>query len=323
MKIHEWCIAVLKGRRSNVRFTEIYNLCSKYYKEAIFNSEEELLAALETFKDFFLFEDFKYDYVTFEDDGQIDTPILELAKDVLLLHDNHYSMEVLCRKMNDYEKDVVLDEITLKNFLSERKCFTIESRSITWFKLSPQGEAYNIEPLCFRRPAKSEEQKQQEAEQKRLKMMAKEPVRLEDLSPRQIKLLKNAIREEEIEKQKKKKQKAEEQKARCRIKRVIAYFQINDDTTVEQLWKYKLIRKEEYTKCVEWSLFTVGDVYKWVKSNRMTERLDYYRKRTAQRMMKIASYHDPELAHLIPNVRFVGIREVNRAIKLSQMDKER
>ena len=85
----------------------------------------------------------------------------------------------------------------------------------------------------------------------------------------------------------------------------------------DPLWTDKLIRKEEYTKCIEWSLYTVGEVYKWVESNRMAERLYYYRKHTVQRMLKIASFHDPDLARLIPNVKFSGIQKANRAIKLS------
>ena len=37
-----------------------------------------------------------------------------------------------------------------------------------------------------------------------------------------------------------------------------------------------------------------------------------------QRMMKIASFHDPELARLIPNVKFSGIQKANRSVKFSQ-----
>ena len=143
MSIHEWCIAVLKGKSQNIRFIELYKLCAKHYKEAVFNSEEDLLAALEPFRYYFLFEDFVYDYVTFEDDEIIDTPILELAKDVLRSHSNHYTLEVLFRKMN--ESDVIetqLDAFFLKSILSARDCFIIERRSITFFKLSQKGEAY-------------------------------------------------------------------------------------------------------------------------------------------------------------------------------------
>ena len=77
-----------------------------------------------------------YDYVTFVDDGQIDMPILEQAKDVLRSHDNRYTLEVLCRKINAQNLGTdEVDDAMLKNMLTERKCFTLESRSITLFKL--------------------------------------------------------------------------------------------------------------------------------------------------------------------------------------------
>ena len=115
MNIHEWCIAVLKGRSSNTKSSDMYNLCAKHYRERSFDSVDELLAALEPFKEYFCFEDFRYDYVTFEDDGLEDSPLIELAKDVLRSHSNRYTLSVLCRKMNEEGNiDMALDDATLK-----------------------------------------------------------------------------------------------------------------------------------------------------------------------------------------------------------------
>ena len=99
---------------------------------------------------------------------------------------------------------------------------------------------------------------------------------------------------------------------------IISYYQITDDTALEELWTDKLIRKEEWTKCDNWGLHTVGQVYAWVESRHLTERQDDYRKRTMQRMLKIASFHNPELARLIPHVKFSGIQKANRGIKLAK-----
>ena len=44
MNIREWCIAILKGKSSNMRFTELHNLCKKHYIEQNFDSEDELFA---------------------------------------------------------------------------------------------------------------------------------------------------------------------------------------------------------------------------------------------------------------------------------------
>ena len=63
-----------------MKCSDLYNLCAKHYRERSFDSVDELLAALEPFKEYFCFEDFRYDYVTFEDDGQKDSPLIELAK---------------------------------------------------------------------------------------------------------------------------------------------------------------------------------------------------------------------------------------------------
>ena len=319
MSIYEWCIAVLKGRNHDMRFTELYGFCTKHYKESVFNSEEELLAALEPFKDYFLFEDFVYDYVTFEDDGITDTPILEQVKDVLRSHFNRYTLEVLCRKMNeDKAIEGELDEASLKNMLSERDCFKIEHRSMSLFKLSQKGEAYNIEPIVFRRSAKTEEQKQKEIEQR----LAKEQERkLRKAELEQERQLRKAIKEQERERKREQKQKRAEHKQELRIekvKKIIAYYKITDETTLDELWADKLIRKDELTKCNGWGLYTVGQVYNWVDERDFPERMDDYRKHTVRRMLKIASFHDPELARLIPNVKFSGIQKANRAIRLSQ-----
>ena len=321
MYIHEWCIAVLKGKSNNLRFAELYNLCTKHYKESVFNSEEELLAALEPFKGYFLFDDFVYDYVTFEDDGQIDTPILEHAKDVLRSHSNRYTLEVLCRKMNENEAiKSQLDAPSLKSFLSARDCFRIERRSITLFKLSQEGEAYDIEPICFRKPEKTEEQKQKESEQR----LAKEKERLiRKAEIEKERQLRKAIREQERERKRVQKLKRAEHKKELRIeklKKIIAYYKITDETTLDELWAAKLIRKDELTKCNRWRLYTVGQVYNWVDERNLSERMDDYRKHTVSRMLKIASFHDPELARLIPNIKFSGIRKANRALRLSQFE---
>ena len=310
MSIREWCIAVLKGKSQNIRFVELYKLCAKHYKEAVFNSEEDLLAALEPFKYYFLFEDFVYDYVTFEDDEIIDTPILEQAKDVLRSHSNHYTLEVLCRKMN--ESDVIetqLDSFFLKSILSARDCFIIERRSITFFKLSQKGEAYEIEPIIFRRSEKTEEQKRKDSEQRLVK--------------KRERLLREAIREHERERKREQKLKCAEHKKELRIeklKKIIAYYKITDETTLDELWASKLIRKEELSKCNGWGLYTVGQVYKWVEERNLPERMDNYRRHTVRRMLKIASFHNPVLALLIPNVKFSGIQKANRATKLSQLE---
>ena len=321
MSIYEWCIAVLKGRNHNMRFEELYGLCTKHYKESVFNSEEELLTALESFMGYFLFEDFKYDYVTFEDDGKTDTSILEQAKDVLRSHSNRYTLEVLCRKMNE-EKTIEgeLDGVSLKNMLSVRDCFKIERRSITLFKLSPKGEAYDIEPIVFRKPTKTEEQKRKETEQR----LAKEQERmLRKAEMEQERQLRKAIREQERERKLEQKQKRAEHKQEFRIgkvKKIIAYYKITDETTLDELWADKLIRKDELTKCNKWGIYTVGQVYNWVDERDLPVRMDDYRKHTVRRMLKIASFHDPELARLIPNVKFSGIQKANRAIRLSQFE---
>ena len=321
MLIHEWCIAVLKGKSQNIRFTELYSLCTKHYKESEFNSEEELLTALEPFKDYFLFEDFMYDYVTFEDDEKVDTPILELAKDVLRSHSNRYTLEVLCRKMNENEAmEVLLDAQSLKSVLSARDCFRIERRSITLFKLSQKGEAYDIEPIVFKKLAKTEEQKQKESE----KRIAKEQERqLRKAEIEKERLLRKAIREQERERKREQKQKRAEHKKELRIeklKKIISYYKITDETTLDDLWANKLIRKDEQTKCNRWGLYTVGQVYNWVDERNLPERIDDYRRHTVRRMLKIASFHDPDLARLIPNVKFSGIQKANRAIRLSQFE---
>lgn len=321
MSIHEWCIAVLKGKSNNIRFSELYTLCVKHYKEVVFNSEDELLAALEPFKDYFLFEDFIYDYVTFEDDGQIDSPILEHAKDVLRSHSNRYTLDVLFRKMNENEAiEYQLDAPSLKNILSARDCFKIERRSITFFKLSLKGKSYDIEPVILKRPAKTKEQKQKEAEHR----LAKEQERL--LRKAEIekeRQLRKAKREQERERKREQKQKRIEHKKELRIeklKKIIAYYKITDETTLDELWEEKLIRKDELTKCNSWRLYTVGQVYNWVNERNLTDRMADYRKQTVRRMLKIASFHNPEIARLIPNVKFSGIRKANREIRLSQYD---
>ena len=321
MSIHEWCIAVLKGKSQNIRFAELYSLCTKHYKESEFNSEEELLTALAPFIDYFLFEDFVYDYVTFEDDGITDTSILKLAKNVLRSHSNRYTLEVLCRKMNE-EKTIegVLDGDSLKEMLLERDCFKIERRSITLFKLSQKGEAYDIEPIIFRRPTKTEEQKRKEAEQRLVKEQERQMRKAEMEKAWQ---LRKAMREQERERKRELKQKRIEDKKELRIgklKKIIAYYKITDETTLDELWANKLIRKDELTKCNRWGLYTVGHIYNWVDERNLPERMDDYRKHTVQRMLKIASFHDPDLARLIPNIKFSGIQKVNRAIRLSQFE---
>jgi len=321
MSIYEWCIAVLKGKSQNIRFTELYNLCTKHYKESEFSSEEELFTALEPFKDYFLFEDFLYDYVTFEDDEIADTSILELAKDVLRSHSNRYTLEVLCSKMNENGAiESQLDAPSLKSFLSARDCFRIERRSITLFKLSQKGEAYDIEPIFFRRPAKTEEQKRQETEQRLFKEQERQ---LRKAEMEKERLLRKAIREQERERKREQKQKRVEHKKELRIekvKKIIAYYKITDETTLDELWADKLIRKDELTKCNGWGLYTVGQIYNWVDERNLPERMDDYRKHTVRRMLKIASFHDPDLARLIPNVKFSGIQKANRAIRLSQYE---
>lgn len=321
MSIHEWCIAVLKGKSQNIRFTELYGLCTKHYKESEFNSEEELLNALEPFKEYFLFEDFIYDYVTFEDDEKSDAPILELAKDILRSHSNRYTLEVLCRKMNENEAiEYLLDAPSLKSILSARNCFKIEHRSITLFKLSQKGEAYDIEPIVFKKPAKTEEQKQKEADQR----LAKEQERqLRKAEIEKERLLRKAIRGQERERKREQKQKRAEHKKELRIeklKKIISYYKITDETTMDELWANKLIRKDEQTKCNEWGLYTVGQVYNWVDERNLPERIDDYRRHTVRRMLKIASFHAPDLARLIPYVKFSGIQKANRAIRLSQFE---
>ena len=326
MNIHEWCIAVLKGKVNNTKCSDLYNLCTKHYRERTFDSVDELFAALEPFNEYFCFEDFKYDYVTFEDDGQRDISILELAKDVLRSHSNRYTLSVLCRKMNESgTNDVVLDEPSLKNLLSSRNCFTIEERIITLFKLSMKGKEYDIEPIILGRPYKSDEEKIKEADLKLQKKLLNEQKRIErekeKYAKEQERILRKAIREEERERKRKLKKKKAERKENSRVDKVktlISYYHITDETSLEQLWANKLIRKVEYTKCGDWLLYTVGQVYAWVESHNLPERMGNYRKHTVQRMLKIASFHDPALALLIPNVKFSGIQKANRGIKLSR-----
>lgn len=319
MNIHEWCIAVLKGRVSNTKISDLYNLCTKHFRERTFDSEDEFLTALEPFKEYFCFEDFRYDYVTFDDDGQKDSTIIEQVKDVLRSHSNRYTLSVLCRKMNETgDIDTVLDDASLKALLSTRNCFTIEARSFEIIKLSAKGEEYDVEPIVLVRPAKSEEEKKKEAEHKLERIKKREQ---EKQAKVQERLLRKAIIEEERERKRKLKQKKAEHKEERRVEKVrmiISYYQITDDTALEELWTDKLIRKEEWTKCDNWGLHTVGQVYAWVESRHLTERQDDYRKRTMQRMLKIASFHNPELARLIPHVKFSGIQKANRGIKLAK-----
>lgn len=326
MNIHEWCIAVLKGRVSNMRFTELYSLCKKHYHERLFESEDELYVSLQPFNDYFIFEDFKYDYVTFDDDGEKDVPILELAKEVLRSHSNRYTLSVLCRKMNESDNmDAVLDNASLKNILSSRNCFKIEVRSMNIIRLSAKGEEYDLDPIMLRRSVKSEEDKQRETEQKLQKKLANEERFQKKIVEEQKRLLRKEILEEERERKRKLKQKKVERKEESRIEKVkmlITYYHITDETTLEKMWVDKLIRKVEYIRCADWRLYTVGQVYTWVKSRNLPERMDYYRKDNVQRLLKIASFHDPELARLIPNVKFSGIQKANRGIKLSQPQRE-
>lgn len=191
MKIYEWCIAVLKGQKRNVRFSDMYRFCTNHYQDATFEDENALRAALEPYMDYFLFEDYHYDYVTFEDDGQTNAPMLELAKEVLRSHGNRYTLEVLCRRINDQGGGV--DEAALKNMLSGRKCFTVESRSITLFKLSPLGQAYNIEPIKFNRGRVGKADQQQDAQKRALEV----ELHLDELSLAQLRKLKRAITAEE------------------------------------------------------------------------------------------------------------------------------
>ncbi|MCR4808698.1 MAG: hypothetical protein K5896_02435 [Prevotella sp.] len=72
--------------------------------------------------------------------------------------------------------------------------------------------------------------------------------------------------------------------------------------------------KMDVAKCGNWGLHTVDQVYAWVKSRHLADCKDDYRKSTMQRMLKIASFHDPELTRLIPHVK----QKANRGIKLSQ-----
>ena len=278
---------------------------------------------MEPFNEYFSFEDFHYDYVTFDDDGQKDSTIIELAKDVLRSHSNRYTLSVLCRKMNETgDIDTVLDDASLKALLSTRNCFTIEARSFEIIKLSRKGEEYDVEPIVLVRPAKSEEEKKKEAEQKLERIKKREQ---EKQAKVQERLLRKVIKEEERERKRKLKQKKAEHKEKLRVEKVkmiISYYQITDETTLEGLWADKLIRKEEWTKCDDWGLHTVGQVYAWVESRHLTERQDDYRKHTVRRMLKIASFHDPELARLIPYVKFSGIRKANRGIKKAKPKRE-
>ncbi len=311
MSIHEWCIAVLKGKSQNIRLTELYSLCTKHYKESKFDSEDDLLTALEPFKEYFLFEEYVYDYVTFEDDGQIDTPILEQAKDILRSHDNRYTLEVLCKRINAQKTETAeVDETTLKNILSERKCFTIESRSITLFKLSEKGLSYDVEPIKFSRGKATKAEKKPSEKKKKAPVVG---MNLEELTLSQLRQLKRAIFSEEQKRKKNentKKQVEERENNRInKLKRIIEFYEVSDLTTIEQLWLKKLISKKEYTKCIGWRLFSVGEVYDWVISHNMHMNMDKYHKQTLNRMIKIASFHDPELARLIPDVRFSGIQK--------------
>ena len=319
MNIHEWCIAVLKGRVSNTKISDLYNLCTKHYRERFFDSEDELLAALEPSNEYFCIEDFRYDYVTFDDDGQKDSIIIEQAKDVLRSHSNRYTLSVLCRKMNEMgDIDTVLDDASLKALLSTRNCFTIEGRSMKIIKLSAKGEEYDVEPIVLRRLGKSEEEKKKEAEQKLEKIRKREQ---EKQAKEQERLLRKAILEEFKEKKLKRKQRLKETREERRVatvKMLIGYYQITDETTLEQLYADKLIRKYEFEKCKAWGLNTVGDVYSWVRNRNLVENIDNYRKHTAERMLKIASFYSPEFVRLIPKVKFSGIMKARRAVKMSQ-----
>ena len=190
-----------------------------------------------------------------------------------------------------------------------------KSRSFEIIKLSAKGEEYDVEPVELKRLGKSKEQKEKEEERRRQHRLEKERERL----------LRKAIKEEERERKRLLKQKRAEHKVERHVEKVrmiIAYYQITDDTTLEELWAARLIRKEEWTKCDSWGLHTVGQVYAWVESHNLTERQDDYRKRTMQRMLKIASFHDPEFARLIPHVKFSGIQKANRGIKLAKPKRE-
>ena len=218
--------------------------------------------------------------------------------------------------------DTVLDDASLNNLLSSRRCFTIEGRSMKIIKLSAKGENYDVEPIVLRRPAKSEEEKKKDAEQKLEKKRIREQ---EKQAKEQERLLRKAIKEEERERKRKLKQKKTERKEDYRVEKVktlITFYHINDETSLKQLWIDKLIRKVEYIRCADWRLYTVGQVYAWVESHNLPERMEDFRKHTVQRLLKIASFHDPELARLIPYIKFSGIQKANRAIRLSHTKRE-
>lgn len=322
MLLHEWCIGVLKGHKKTFRLAELYDLCSKRYQGALFGSEKEMLAALKPYSKYFLMEDYKYDYVTFEDDGQKDQPVLEQAKEVLRSHYNRYTLEVLCGKLNEDEaKPANLTERKLKNLLSKRDCFKIESRSITLIKLSPKGEASKIDPIKFRKPSMKEEDGQTVVVQKTARKAKKQ----KDPAREQAKLLRKTIIERNRERKRKRKQTMVERKEEHRVKqlkRVIDFYQITDDTTLEHLWTDGLIKEEDCAKSAFWGLHTVGHVYGWVNDRIDSVRLTLYGKQTVQRMLKIASFHDPELVRRIPKVKFSGTQKANRGMKLIRKEKK-
>jgi len=302
MRIHEWCVAVLKGRSTNMRLTELFQLCTKHYQGATFESADALRAALAPYGEYIAIVTQHYDYVTLNDDGQPDAPVVELAKEVLRTHDNRYTLEVLWRRMQD--RLAVTDNLdlpTLKAMLAERNCFTLEDRSLELVRLQPKGETLEVEPLRFK-----------------AKVEHAVAIDLTELTQTELRQLKRAIVAELRKRAENNRELQAERRENRRIERlktIIDYYQVTDATTVEQLFSDRLITKREQMCCMEVGLVTVGMVYAWVIAHELHVSDSELRKLAQKRLVKIAAFHDPELARLIPIMSFPGIRRAQRGMR--------
>ncbi len=314
LSISEWCIGFLKGRNVNVKLKEIFELYLQHHKDTIITTIEGFKQSLDLFGQYFIFEDFNYDYVTFVDDELNDSILIEIAKDVLRKHQNRYTLSVLLRKMKDVAGSegikIDIDEEKLKTILQERNCFTIEARSFVICKLSDDGKNTNIEPIILR-TAKTEPGKAKKKDDLGTKKLQKE--RSVDEKTASKGWLREAIKNQEkakaqTDKVQRKARKLEnklkwrkEREARERIRKTnkaIEDYHITDKTHLQALLYYKLISKAEINFFSSLDLYSVGDVYIWVKKNGSDKNEKILSDYRWKQLLKVAAFVDPELIWL-------------------------
>jgi hypothetical protein len=101
------------------------------------------------------------------------------------------------------------------------------------FKLSQKGEAYDIEPIVFKKPAKTEEQKLKDAEKK----LAKEQERqLRKAEIEKERLLRKAIREQERERKRQDTELLVWTSRECSISRTVLTIELRKKRTRNFRW---------------------------------------------------------------------------------------